>query len=114
MKINQVIKFKLDGVRDGEGLVKYIATDAVDVELTKPCKEFPVGSRIIVSLNEIVHDRPILITIPKNLLENLLENTQELHTQNKWREGTTKGNAEYLKNLEDDMKNVQELLKGNP
>ena len=55
MKIGDTIKFRLDNSWAGEGRIVYFARDAVDVELTKPCKEFQTGERIIISLNEIVN-----------------------------------------------------------
>lgn len=54
MKYNDQIKFRLDGRWDGEGRVKAIYSHTVEVELTKPCKEFDTGVMVIVDHSEIV------------------------------------------------------------
>ena len=56
MQINQTIKFRLDGKREGVGIIQEIdpISETIVVELTEPCKEFEKGSKIFVFKDEIV------------------------------------------------------------
>jgi hypothetical protein len=48
------VKFLLDGVHPGEGIVLAVYQHSIEVDLTKPCKEFDAGVVIIVDISEIV------------------------------------------------------------
>lgn len=56
MKYNQEISFRLDNSWHGRGIIKVVNGHSVEVELTTECKEFPVGSIIIVENSEIIPD----------------------------------------------------------
>ena len=56
MKEGDLIKFRLDGRVEGEGIFKYSRLVDIVVELTKPCKEFETGQEIIISTNEVIYD----------------------------------------------------------
>ena len=52
---HQMIYFRLDGKREGEGkFVRYVSTDGFIVKLTKPCKEHPAGTELIIAKDLII------------------------------------------------------------
>ena len=53
IEIGQNIKFKLDNNWEGEGVVRAVYSHSVEVELSKPCKEFDSGVMILVGRDEI-------------------------------------------------------------
>lgn len=54
-KENDTVEFALDGHWKGKGIiVNDSCNDIYEVELTAPCKEFPVGEIIIVDEAEII------------------------------------------------------------
>ena len=52
--VGETVKFKLDGKRDGEGVILSTNEEGYIVKLTAPCKEFEEGLNIIVFEDEIV------------------------------------------------------------
>lgn len=52
--LKTTVKFLLDGVQPGEGIVMATYNRSIEVELTKPCKEFDAGVMITVDKSEIV------------------------------------------------------------
>ena len=57
IKINSHVKFALDGGVHayGEGIVKNIlSNELIEVELTTNCKEFTIGTLVLVYSNELI------------------------------------------------------------
>lgn len=53
--VGNPIEFRLDGKVEGKGIIEsFIADGVLAVELTQPCKEFPVGEIIVVDTEEVV------------------------------------------------------------
>lgn len=69
MKINigDTVTFRLDGSRRGTGIVTRLPCSDLpinvervyDVKLSEPCKEFSVGTTILVDKDEIVDVKPL-------------------------------------------------------
>ncbi len=58
--MNEHIQFCLDNnpAHEGEGTIKALNDNGIEVELTKPCKEFNTGDVIIIDRKEIVRIIP--------------------------------------------------------
>ena len=52
-KYGEKIEFKLDGNWSGEGTIVNVWSHSYEVELTKPCKEYPIGMLLLVYKEEV-------------------------------------------------------------
>lgn len=52
-KYGDKIEFKLDGAWSGEGTIVNVWSQSYEVELTKPCKEYPIGMLLLVYKKEV-------------------------------------------------------------
>jgi len=55
MKINTLVKFRLDGNWYGEGLFAGTVSNGMIVILTESCKEFPKGTKILIGFDEVIN-----------------------------------------------------------
>lgn len=51
-----------------------------------------------------------MVSCPRDLLENHLDNSHELLSLSEWRRSTTNSNARMLENLERDIERLSQIL----
>jgi hypothetical protein len=52
--VGELVAFRLDGKREGEGRIKEVWSNILYIEVTKECEEFAAGCEIVILKNEVV------------------------------------------------------------